>query len=83
MTVAVLCGGVGAARFLRGLAGVHPPTATVVLESAQVSGGASKVGVGPSMIVIFSGGLISDSGTIILPSRPHVTGDYMDVTARD
>lgn len=29
MTVAVLCGGVGAARFLTGLAGVHPPTDTV------------------------------------------------------
>jgi len=29
MTVAVLCGGVGAARFLSGLAGVHPPTDTV------------------------------------------------------
>lgn len=29
MTVAVLCGGVGAARFLAGLAGVHPPTDTV------------------------------------------------------
>ncbi len=29
MTVTVLCGGVGAARFLSGLAGVHPPTDTV------------------------------------------------------
>ena len=29
MTVAVLCGGVGAARFLRALAGVHPATDTV------------------------------------------------------
>ena len=29
MTVTVLCGGVGAARFLSGLAGVHPPTDTI------------------------------------------------------
>jgi len=29
MTITVLCGGVGAARFLSGLAGVHPPTDTV------------------------------------------------------
>jgi LPPG:FO 2-phospho-L-lactate transferase len=29
MTITVLCGGVGAARFLSGLAGVHPPTDTI------------------------------------------------------
>ena len=42
-------------------------------DSAQVSGGVSKVGVGPSMIVIFSGGVVSYILRIIGPTATRVT----------